>query len=91
MRSYLGYGLMAGRAKVIEAFTGGSEGHPCFGAVYDVGPYKYAGQEYPVKAAKEAQFAACAKVGAESLDVKAKCGADQVCVWGVGGRAPRSA
>ncbi|GAX84844.1 hypothetical protein CEUSTIGMA_g12265.t1 [Chlamydomonas eustigma] len=72
VHSYLGYGLMAGRAKVIEAFKK-KEGHPCFVNNYS-GAYKYAGKDYNVEAAA-LQFEACSSTGTEALDTKAECGA----------------
>ena len=76
--SYLGYGLMAGRAKLIESLDAGSASHPCFTSGSDVGTYKYAGKDYPVKAGKSAEYETCTKVGTKALDLQAKCGAAQV-------------
>jgi hypothetical protein len=82
--SYLGYGLMAGRAKVIESLDVGSDAHPCFASGSDAGTYAYAGKTYPVRAGKAAEYDKCAKVGAKALDLQAKCGQDQARAGGGG-------
>ncbi len=47
--SYLGYGLMAARARVIEAGKDAEKGHPCFGKGVKL-TYSYAGKDYQVGA-----------------------------------------
>lgn len=91
VHSYLGYGLMAGRAKLIEeaakaaAGAGAAAGHPCFPAGY-TGSYKYAGKDYAVAAAPKAEFGSCAKVGLSALQLEMECGAEKVSGYEVKGR-----
>lgn len=79
VHSYLSYGLMAGRAKLLDA--GGQAavdaGHVCFpdGAA---GKYTYAGKEYAYKASKDAAFEACAALGLNALNATKSCGFPQV-------------
>lgn len=74
--SYLGYGLMAGRAKVIQAHADHS--HPCFskGAALS---YTYGGKEYSVGEVVEAgDFKRCAAVTLKALEHDKDCGQPKV-------------
>mmetsp|Transcript_4525 Transcript_4525/g.7673 ORF Transcript_4525/g.7673 Transcript_4525/m.7673 type:complete len:453 (+) Transcript_4525:180-1538(+) len=72
VHSYLGYGLMAARAKLVETHNGTA--HPCFLKGSDVS-YKYAGKDYAIKASAGAgQFKHCARVSDTMLDLLAACG-----------------
>jgi apyrase len=102
VHSYLGYGLMAARAKVIEAGLssgkadgGGGDGaaqqprgHPCFhkGAALK---YSYAGKQYEVAEVAEAgDFARCAKAALKALEHGRDCGGRSAdeCSFGGGWR-----
>jgi apyrase len=72
VHSYLGYGLMAGRSKVIEA---GSKGAPCFPKGYS-SVYKYGGKDYPVEG-NLTEPKECGKASVKSLDQAASCGKAQ--------------
>ncbi|KAG2445302.1 hypothetical protein HYH02_008769 [Chlamydomonas schloesseri] len=71
VHSYLGYGLMAGRAKLIDAGEKGKP-HSCIheGAA---GKYAYAGKEYTF-AGGETDFEACAQIGGSALLANLTCG-----------------
>ncbi|KIZ06578.1 hypothetical protein MNEG_1382, partial [Monoraphidium neglectum] len=75
---YLGFGLMAARARVIElgrAATG--KGHPCFAKGTSL-KYTYADKEYPVDEVVEAgDFKGCAAAAFKALDHDKDCGADK--------------
>ncbi|GFR43374.1 hypothetical protein Agub_g4446 [Astrephomene gubernaculifera] len=76
VHSYLGYGLMAGRAKLIEAGTSGSNG--CF-ATGAAGKYAYAGKDYSYKPAGDsADSKKCNTLGAAALQSNLTCGAEQI-------------
>lgn len=76
VHSYLGYGLMAGRAKVLEAGAGAGE-HACM-AAGSLTKYPYAGKDYPFTAAKVPVLAKCAETEFKALDVQKPCGVSQV-------------
>lgn len=72
VHSYLGYGLMAARAKVIE--TSGGKGHPCF-AKGSALKYSYADKEYTVTEVVEAgDFKRCAEAAFKALEHDKDCG-----------------
>jgi len=73
VHSYLGYGLMAARAKVIDTSKDES-GHPCFAPGYN-GTYKYAGADHKVTAAARSDFVSCSTVGVAALEMGKDCGA----------------
>lgn len=75
VHSYLGYGLMAGRAKLIDAGEKGKP-HSCIheGAA---GTYAYAGKEYTFSGG-ETDFDACAEIGGSALQANLTCGTKPV-------------
>lgn len=77
VHSYLGYGLMAARAKVISEANGTfPDGHPCFHKDFK-GVYKYANKEYPILSSTNGVggFRECAEVAVDALDEELPCGA----------------
>ena len=89
--SYLGYGLMAGRAGILAVGPKDGQAHPCLPAAYK-GEYQYAGVTYPLVGGEAESPDGCARVVKESLNVAAQCSAPQFqCTfngaWG-GGRVP---
>ncbi|KAL6785712.1 hypothetical protein ACKKBF_B01340 [Auxenochlorella protothecoides x Auxenochlorella symbiontica] len=89
--SYLGYGLMAGRAGVLAAPADPAAPHPCVPVGY-AGEYEYAGVKHPMRGGEAGSAAACAAVAASSLNAALECAAPQLqCsfngAWG-GGRVP---
>lgn len=81
--SYLGYGLMAARAKVIETGRGGGKGHPCFAKGSKI-KYTYGDKEYPVgEVVESGDFERCAEVALKALDHDKDCGQPKVGVSGV--------
>ncbi|KAI8471404.1 MAG: nucleoside phosphatase GDA1/CD39 [Monoraphidium minutum] len=77
VHSYLGYGLMAARAKVIESHSaapGGGKGHPCFAKGTKL-KYSYADKEYAVDEVVEAgDFKRCAEAALKALEHDKDCG-----------------
>lgn len=68
---------MAARAKVIEADTQPSDGHPCF--VGFAGSYAYGGRQYEVRLTSErAEFDTCAAMAVRALGDETACGAPVV-------------
>lgn len=90
--SYLGYGLMAGRAAVLSE-EGLEAGHPCVPTGHS-GNYTYGGKLMQMKAHKDGTSQdACEKVVLAALKHQAECGAPQLqCsfngAWG-GPRVPK--
>ncbi len=79
--SYLGYGLMAARAKVIEAGAGADKGHPCFSKGTQL-KYEYGGKEYPVGEVEEhGDFKGCAATAFKALEHEKDCGQPKVRRW----------
>ncbi|KAF8062083.1 APY2 [Scenedesmus sp. PABB004] len=77
VHSYLGYGLMAARAKVIQAAGAGGGSHPCFAKGSGL-KYSYGGAEYAVGEVSDAgDFARCAAVALKALDHDKDCGGPQ--------------
>lgn len=77
VHSYLGYGLMAGRAQVISTgnSTSADDGHPCFMKGADI-TYTYGGKDFLIKAlAGPAEFKTCATTSTAAMNVAADCGA----------------
>ncbi|KAG2502069.1 hypothetical protein HYH03_000562 [Edaphochlamys debaryana] len=73
VHSYLGYGLMAGRAKLID--VGAAAAKDCFPAGA-AGKYTYAGKEYVYEPAGTAgDFSKCSSVGTGALQANLTCGA----------------
>ncbi|WIA38219.1 hypothetical protein OEZ86_001563 [Tetradesmus obliquus] len=73
VHSYLGYGLMAARAKVIEAGRD-DPSHPCFAKGSSL-KYSYAGKEYSIGETIEAgDFKRCAAMALKALDHDKDCG-----------------
>ncbi|GLC70971.1 hypothetical protein PLESTF_001056400 [Pleodorina starrii] len=81
VHSYLGYGLMAGRAKLIEASQSGSNGagaSECFSSGA-VGKYSYAGKDYPfAPRGDKGDAGKCSVLGGTALKAEEKCGAEQI-------------
>jgi apyrase len=76
--SYLGYGLMAARAKVIEAGRD-DPSHPCFAKGSSL-KYSYAGKEYSIGETIEAgDFKRCAAMALKALEHDKDCGQPKVC------------
>jgi hypothetical protein len=76
--SYLGYGLMAARAKVIDAGVGAEKGHPCFAKGKPI-TYSYGDKEYQVREVVEAgDFKRCAATIFKALDHDKDCGQPKV-------------
>ena len=76
-RSYLGYGLMAGRAEVL-AWEETRAANPCVPSDH-TGVYVYGGKEHTLVAAPSgASFDACAKVVLQVLQHDKDCGAPKV-------------
>ncbi|KAL6756481.1 nucleoside phosphatase GDA1/CD39 [Haematococcus lacustris] len=73
VHSYLGYGLMAGRSKVMEQVNATQGSHPCFTKGGDT-VYKYAGKEFAIKANKS-HGQRCMNISTQALGVAAACGA----------------
>lgn len=71
VHSYLGFGLMAGRAAVIAQK---SDAHPCFSSGFS-NTYKYASKDYTVKAGTLGNFNDCQNVSLKALDLGKDCGA----------------
>eukprot|EP00798_Chlamydomonas_sp_ICE-L_P015737 gene15739-21859_t len=97
VHSYLGYGLMAARAKLIETGMAKEkaeeDGHPCFSKNVKLG-YKYAGKEYNLTNDDddESDFKQCANIGNLALDQEATCGKPQdECSFSGGWRGKASA
>lgn len=90
--SYLGYGLMAGRAAVLSE-EGVEDGHPCVPAGHS-GTYEYAGSTMSMKPTKDGSSPeTCSKVVLSALKHQAECGMPQLqCTfngaWG-GPRVPK--
>jgi len=75
--SYLGFGLMAGRAAVL-AFEETRAANPCIPADHS-GSYEYAGAVHELTSHPDgASFAACSKLVAMVLKLDADCGAPRV-------------
>ncbi|GFH11286.1 uncharacterized protein HaLaN_06761, partial [Haematococcus lacustris] len=72
-KGYLGYGLMAGRSKVMEQVNATQGSHPCFTKGGDT-VYKYAGKEFAIKANKS-HGQRCMNISTQALGVAAACGA----------------
>ncbi|KAL4422474.1 hypothetical protein ABPG75_008671 [Micractinium tetrahymenae] len=91
--SYLGYGLMAGRAAVLSEESA-KDGHPCVPAGHE-GTYEYAGKTMAMKPhAQGAHQEQCEKVVLTAMKHQADCGAPQLqCTfngaWG-GPRVPKA-
>ncbi|KAI7844404.1 hypothetical protein COHA_001998 [Chlorella ohadii] len=93
--SYLGYGLMAGRAAVLseEETEANAQGHPCV-PVGHQGTYEYAGKTMQMRPhAEGASHERCERVVLSALKHQAECGAPQLqCTfngaWG-GPRVPK--
>jgi hypothetical protein len=85
LHSYLGYGLMAARAKVIDAGVDSDKGHPCF-AKGKAMTYSYGDKEYQVREVVEAgDFKRCAATVFKALEHDKDCGQPKVGRWGTGG------
>mmetsp|Transcript_13525 Transcript_13525/g.49212 ORF Transcript_13525/g.49212 Transcript_13525/m.49212 type:complete len:454 (+) Transcript_13525:276-1637(+) len=90
VHSYLGYGLMAGRAATLDAV--GERGHPCIPPSYESG-FTYGGKERLVigTAESQASFEECASVIKRAMRVGVPCEAPSGCSfngqWGGGGGA----
>lgn len=89
--SYLGYGLMAGRAGILAVGPKDGASHPCIPRAYR-GEYEYAGIKYPLVGGESESPEACETVVKTSLNGSAECSAPQFqCTfngaWG-GGRVP---
>lgn len=89
VHSYLGYGLMAARAAVLDA--GDKEAHPCL-PEGDFPAYAYAGKSYTASAAEAGpNFDSCSSTVLTALNKDAECdgGVETECtfngVWGGGG------
>lgn len=78
VHSYLGYGLMAGRAKVLEAHAAGTP-HACVPSG-SASKYVYAGKDYTFVAEKVASFSGCETDAVTALDLAKPCSAPQVCI-----------
>lgn len=73
VHSYLGYGLMAARAKVIEAGKD-DPNHPCFAKGSSL-KYSYAGKEYSIGEVIEAgDFKRCSAMAFKALEHDKDCG-----------------
>ncbi|KXZ52074.1 hypothetical protein GPECTOR_10g1097 [Gonium pectorale] len=83
VHSYLGYGLMAGRAKLIEAAAGSNDTskaapNSCF-APGAIGTYPYAGKDYAFEpAGDKADFDKCTSLGTSALHTELPCEKEQV-------------
>lgn len=86
VHSYLGYGLMAARAKMIDGGKG-AESHPCFHKGHE-GSYTYADKKYDVKAlAAAGTFDGCTSVASLALELAKECGKEaEACSFAGGWR-----
>eukprot|EP00879_Flechtneria_rotunda_P021719 GHRR01022903.1.p1 GENE.GHRR01022903.1~~GHRR01022903.1.p1 ORF type:complete len:473 (+),score=173.94 GHRR01022903.1:81-1499(+) len=73
VHSYLGYGLMAARARVIEAGKN-DRNHPCFAKGSSL-KYSYGGQEYSIgEVVEPGDFKRCAAMALKALEHGKDCG-----------------
>lgn len=76
VHSYLGYGLMAGRAGVLAAHEPAAP-HPCVPAGYE-GDYAYAGKTHGMKGGDAVDAQACSKLVSKSMNLGTACDAPQL-------------
>lgn len=76
--SYLGYGLMAGRAGILSENTASQEAHPCVPAGYE-GSYEYGGKNMSMMGGNIPSTAdECGEIALKSLKHTLECGAPQL-------------
>lgn len=87
VHSYLGFGLMAGRAAILGQKT---DQHPCFENTGSNGKtYKYAGKEYAIKGMAAASFATCQEISTTVFSIGKECGAPkELCSFNGAWRGP---
>mmetsp|Transcript_3004 Transcript_3004/g.5427 ORF Transcript_3004/g.5427 Transcript_3004/m.5427 type:complete len:441 (-) Transcript_3004:141-1463(-) len=86
VRSQLGYGIMAGRAAVLD--TTQAEGHPCIPNGFS-GTYQYGGKAYPATyIAEGASMNSCSREVVSAMKTNEPCGPQGQCsfngAWGGG-------
>jgi apyrase len=78
VHSYLGYGMMAGRAAVLSESTAGRDSHPCVPKGFS-GKYEYAGATMDmVGGSSSADRDACSAIVLSAMKHQAECGAPQL-------------
>lgn len=87
VHSYLGFGLMAARAEVLDRM-GGDEGHPCLALGFD-GKYEYGRKVHKAVAQNSgSSFKSCIDVTTDALNLKKECTFEKCSfngIWNGGG------